>query len=132
MQREPARAGGTCLKVAFAKAGGWGGTVWQNPANDWGKLPGGFDLSGATRLTFWARGHDGGEQVKLGVGMIDTTSRFYDTTKKELAVTLGTEWKQYIIELGDRDLARIKSGFYWTLGGRDKPVVFYLDAVQYE
>jgi hypothetical protein len=129
---QPRASGGTCLKVSFAKAGGWGGTVWQNPANDWGKLPGGFDLSGSTRLTFWARGHDGGEQVKLGVGMIDTTTRFYDTTKKDLAVTLTTVWTQYTIELGDRDLARIKSGFWWTVGGKDKPVVFYLDDIRYE
>jgi hypothetical protein len=129
---QPRSAGGVCLKVVFDQPKGWAGAVWQHPANDWGKLPGGFDLTGATRLTFWARGKAGGEKVKFGVGIIDTTVRWYDTTKAELPVVLTSEWKQYTIDLADRDLARIKSGFYWVIGDHDQPTTFYLDEVRFE
>lgn len=46
------QTGDHCLKFGYADAGQWGGVVWQNPADDWGEQPGGFDLSNAKRLTF--------------------------------------------------------------------------------
>ena len=45
--------GETCLKVSFNQGNGWAAVAWQNPANDWGDKPGGFDSSGAEKLTFW-------------------------------------------------------------------------------
>lgn len=129
---QPRVAGGTSLRVAFSKPNGWGGVVWQHPANDWGARPGGFDLTGASKLTFWARGAEGGEKVVFGVGIIDTTTRWYDTTKTTLDVTLTKEWTSYTIPLTDRDLARIKSGFLWRVATTGKPVVFHLDEVRFE
>ena len=46
------RSGATCLEVAYKVPDNWAGVVWQSPPGDWGELPGGYDLSGATRLTF--------------------------------------------------------------------------------
>ena len=43
---------------------GWAGVYWQNPANNWGSKKGGFDLTGMTKLTFWARGANGGERIE--------------------------------------------------------------------
>ena len=43
---------------------GWAGVYWQNPAQNWGSKKGGFDLSGATMLRFWARGEKGGERIE--------------------------------------------------------------------
>ena len=40
-------AGKTCLKFVYNSKEGWGGIVWQDPDNDWGTLPGGYDLTGA-------------------------------------------------------------------------------------
>ena len=40
------QAGASCLKCEFASDKGWGGVVWQNPANDWGDKGGGYDLTG--------------------------------------------------------------------------------------
>jgi hypothetical protein len=48
----------------------WGGVVWQHPANDWGDANGGFNLTGAKKLTFWARGEKGGEKVSFEFGLL--------------------------------------------------------------
>jgi hypothetical protein len=126
-------AGKTCIKASYREPSGWGGVVWQSPANDWGDKPGGWNLTGAKRLTFWARGAKGGEVVSFELGLLDRNKPFYDTAKAKLEkVTLTTEWKQYSIDLADRDLSRIKTGFVWTLASSGSPVTFYLDDIQYE
>ncbi|PQO46554.1 glycoside hydrolase family 2 TIM barrel-domain containing protein [Blastopirellula marina] len=124
-------SGETCLEVAFQKQGGWGGVVWQSPANDWGDKPGGYDLSAADGVTFWARGERGGEKVKFGYGLIDRNKEFFDTAQAEIEVTLSQEWKEYRLPLTGRSGARIKSGFYWSLAGTDQPIKFYLDDIVY-
>ena len=57
-------SGTTCVKVTYANAASqgarWAGTYWQSPANNWGDKKGGFDLTGAKKLVFWARGEKGG------------------------------------------------------------------------
>ena len=124
--------GSTCIKVSFDKPDGWGGVVWQDPANDWGEKPGGHDLTGATALEFWARGDVGGETVSFGFGVIGADKPYGDTGKGELkGVVLGTEWKKYSISTAGRNLTRIKSGFEWVVHGQGKPVTFYLDDIQY-
>ncbi len=92
----------------------------------------GFDLTDATKLTFWSRGKDGGEKVKFGFGVIGKDQPFFDTAKKETEMTLTDEWKQYTIECGEDDLQRIKTGFFFSLAGQGAPVVFYLDRVTFE
>jgi len=121
--------GDTALKVEFDGSGGWAGVVWQDPADDWGDAKGGYDVTGAKALTFWARGQNGGEKIKFGLGLIDRDKPYYDTAKAEIEPTLTTEWKRYTIPLTNRDLSRIKSGFYWVA---DRPVTFYLDDIAYE
>ena len=125
-------SGATALQVIFAKGDGWGGVVWQSPANDWGALPGGFDLTGAKVLKFWARGATGGEKVKFGFGVIGADQAYPDTGKKELEVTLGTEWMEYTIDVAGLDLKRVKTGFMWVIGGQGAPVVFHLDDIRWE
>ncbi len=125
-------SGKTCLKVVFNKADGWGGVFWQDPANDWGDQPGGKDLTGAKKLTFWVRGKNGGEKVKFGFGGIDNKKPHFDTAKGEQEVTLTKDWQQVTIDLAGKDLSRIKSGFMWVLGGQGAPVEFYLDDIVYE
>lgn len=125
--------GKTCLKAEFRKDKGWGGVVWQSPAQDWGDRHGGYNLSGATTLSFWARGETGGEKVKFGFGLIGRDKKFYDTAKGELSkVVLTAGWKRYTIALKGKDLTRIKSGFYWVVAGAGKPVTFYLDDIRYD
>ena len=125
-------SGKTCLRVRYDQTGDWAGVVWQHPADDWGELPGGYDLSNAERLVFWVRGKEGGERVKFGFGLIGIDKKYHDSCKVETEITLTQEWQQITIELSEKELIRIKSGFVWSLAGQGKPVEFYLDDIQYE
>ena len=124
-------SGATCLKVSYKAGDGWAGVIWQDPPGDWGDLPGGYDLSGASKLTIWARGANGGEKVIFGFGILKG-KKYNDSAGGETPVTLTNDWKQFTIDLTGKDLSCIKSGFHWTVAGQGKPVVFYLDDVQYE
>ena len=129
---EQPHSGATCTRVDYTAVDNWGGVVWQNPHNDWGDQPGGFNLTGAQALTFWARGAAGGEKMAFGFGVIGADKPFSDSGKGEMKdVVLSTEWTSYCIPLTGKDLSRIKSGFFWSLGGQGKPVTFYLDDIQY-
>ena len=126
-------AGPTCMKLTYKAADNFGGIVWQSPANDWGDLPGGRDLTGAKKLTFWARGESGGETVEFKMGLLGPEKTFPDTAAAGLPpVKLTKEWKQYTIDLAGKDLSRIKTGFAWVLAGQGKPATFYLDDIRYE
>lgn len=129
---EQPRVGTTSTKAEYDRADGWGGVVWQNPANDWGDRPGGYDLTGAVKLAFWARGQSGGEKVKFGFGALSPEKKYHDSAKGEIEATLTKKWKQYSIDLKGKDLHRIKTGFLWLVAGQGKPIVFYLDGVQYQ
>ncbi|MEM1207633.1 MAG: carbohydrate binding domain-containing protein [Planctomycetota bacterium] len=130
-ERQPF-AGKHALRVSYDAPGEWAGVLWQNPPNDWGDVNGGFDLRGAKRLTFHARGEKGGEQVKFGFGLLGDDARYPDSDGQEIEVTLTPEWKQYSIDLTGKDMQRIKTGFAWVVAGQGEPIVFYLDEVVYE
>ncbi|NUQ71653.1 MAG: hypothetical protein HUU17_12645 [Chthonomonadales bacterium] len=126
-------AGRTALRCAYLAADGWGGVVWQNPSGDWGDRPGGYDLSGARRLVWHARGARGGEVVSFLFGLLGPDKPFADTVRLKLEnVTLPAEWKRYEIPLDGAALARIKTAFGWTVAGQGRPVEFYLDDIRIE
>ena len=126
-------SGKTCLRFRFKANKGWGGVAWQDPPYDWGDRAGGYDLTGAKKLTFFARGEQGGETVNFAFGIISQNKKFPDTGKGRLKqVVLGKEWQRYEIPITSQNLTRIKTGFAWTVAGRDQPVVFYLDNVAWE
>ncbi|BAM03135.1 glycoside hydrolase family 2 TIM barrel-domain containing protein [Phycisphaera mikurensis] len=132
VSREAPRTGETCLVASFTGASGWGGVVWQHPANDWGDLPGGHDLRPATTLSWWARGARGGERVKFGLGVLGADKPHPDTGSAETTVTLTDAWKRYELDLAGADLSRIKTGFLFAVEGRGRPVRFFLDDIAYE
>ena len=126
-------AGRTCLRCDFQGATGWGGVVWQNPPGDWGDRRGGYDLTGAQKLTFWARGENGGETISVEFGTLARPKRFFDTGKGKLEkVTLTADWQRHEIDVRGEDLTRIKTGFVWTLASPGHPVTFYLDDIRWE
>ena len=132
--RTQPHSGATCLRFAYHEAGDWAGVVWQDPANDWGKAPGGWNLTGAKKLVFWACGDNGGELVTcFKFGLLGTGNKFHDTANGSLdAVRLTSTWKQYSINVSGKDLSCIKTGFAWIVVGQGKPVVFYLDDISFE
>lgn len=124
-------AGATCMKVSFSATEGWGGVLWQSPANDWGDRAGGLDLSGATMLEFHARGENGGETVTIQVGGLEGKpfSDSFKTQKQEL--TLKKEWTRYRVALDGLDLSRVKTPFGWVAVPDGRPVTFYLDDIRF-
>jgi hypothetical protein len=125
-------SGKTCWKVVYSASKGWGGVMWQSPANDWGNAPGGWDLTGAKALTFWVRGQRGGELVTFSYGGL-VGKRFNDSSSGSLPnVHLTNAWRKYTIPVNGRNMSDIKSGFVWTVKAKSPPVTFYLDDIQYE
>ena len=131
--------GSTCVKIVYsAKAGQgnkWAGVYWQHPANNWGESEtGGYDLSGATKLTFWARGEQGGEMIEtFKAGGI--SGKHGDSAMGNLPmVRLTAEWKQYTIPLEGKNLSHIVGGFCWATSKQSNPngATFYLDDIQFE
>lgn len=125
------RSGKNCIKFAYSNAAAWVGVVFQHPANDWGELPAGLDLSGAKKLSFWARGEKGGEKVKIEFGILKG-KKYFDTDSGVLEVTLTDTWKQFSLDLAGKDLKRIKSGFVFVMAGNGAPQTVYVDDVVYE
>jgi hypothetical protein len=133
-----AHSGSTCIKFVYTAQGSngqrWGGVYWQNPANNWGEKDGGFDLTGATKLTFWAKGEKGGENIQeFKMGGI--TGRYSDSDVAGIGpVALTKDWKKYEIDLTDKDLSYISGGFVWATNADVNPdgCTFYLDDIIYE
>ncbi len=130
--------GANCMQFVYsakkAQSQGWAGVYWQNPANNWGTKKGGFDLTGMTKITFWARGEKGTEVIqKFVVGGIKGT--YPDSAVIEMGpVELTDTWKEYIINLAGKDLSYISGGFGWVTTSDLNPdgVTFYIDDIKYE
>lgn len=130
-------SGSSCIRIVYVPSHSglkWAGIYWQNPPNNWGFKEGSLDLTGARRLTFWARGERGGEIIeKFRVGGI--IGRYPDSDAAYITrITLTKEWKQYIIDLTGKDLTYICGGFCWVAKLEDNldGLIFYLDDIRYE
>lgn len=130
--------GKSCIKVTYSAKGtqgaNWAGIFWQQPPNNWGDKPGGYDLSNMKRLTFWARGGQGGEKIaEFKVGGI--TGEHGDSDSASIGpVVLTKDWKKYTIDLADKNLSHIVGGFCWSASRDDNPNGFnlYLDEIRFE
>jgi hypothetical protein len=135
---ENPNSGKNCLRFRYTgrtpQGAGWVGVYWQNPVNNWGDIEGGFDLVGAKRLSFSARGEKGGETV-LRFGMGGIGGQYPDSAKAEIGpIVLTSNWMQYTIDLADKDLSYVSGGFYWMMDKNTNPdgAVIYLDDIRYE
>jgi len=125
--------GSTCLKVQYTAVDDWGGVVWQSPADDWGKKEGGWNIKGAKKLVFWARGEKGDETVSFQFGVLKGKPYSDSGTGTLDKVALTKDWKEYSFDLAGVDLSHIKTGFAWAVAGNKKqPITFYLDDIKYE
>jgi hypothetical protein len=124
--------GTRCLKISFTGSSGWGGIVWQNPANNWGDTQGGINITGAKKLVFWAKAKHGGVVVTFGYGLIGKGKAYHDSSSASKKVTLGKHWKKYSISLKGKNMSRIITGFYWSAAANGSPFTFYLDDVKYQ
>lgn len=154
---EKCRAGGTCMKHTFVTVDPdyWGGWYLQNgvllagdtkPRCNWGESPdAGFDLTGATAVTFWARGERGGERIEVfagGIGRDAATGTplqpypdsFARVPAIGQAITLTKKWTRHTIDLSGRDLHYVVGGLGWVATAQNNPAgaVFYLDEIRYD
>jgi len=136
---ETFRSGLTCIKITYSnkasKNARWAGVYWQEPANNWGTIENaGFDLNGAKKLTFWARGENGGERIEeFKMGGI--AGAFGDSDTAGIGpIVLTQEWQQYTINLSGKNLKKIVGGFAWSANLDNNPqgCTFYLDDIKYE
>ena len=133
-----AMLGRSCVRVTYdaAKAGkeGWSGLYFQHPEDNWGELALGYDLSGARKLTFWARGETGKEKVDVfRVGGI--AGQHPDSATTSVGpVKLGKDWKQYSVYVKGLKLNHIVGGFALTFTAEDNQAgaTVYLDEIVYE
>ncbi|MCP4424486.1 MAG: hypothetical protein GY803_08350 [Chloroflexi bacterium] len=126
------------IRIAYAATGsqGWAGIYWWDPPNsNFGTVDGGFDLSCASRLTFWARGESGGEVAEFKAGGL--RGNFQDSLQPALstgALVLTGEWHQYSLDLTGKDLSHIIGGFVWVTNqpGNPSGATIYLDDIRFE
>jgi len=124
--------GNASIKMRYEGQLGWVGVAWQHPANNWGDQDGGFDLTGATELELWARGEYGGENIKIGVGLLEKDRAYPDSGITSVdGIVLTRDWQRYSIPLKRLDLSSLKTGFVVTLTGRKTPVTIYLDSIRF-
>ena len=147
-------SGSTCIRTELKNttSRGFGGfrfmvgTLTGNqtvPVPQFGDTPNaGYNLTGATKVVFWARGAAGGERVTFlvgGIGWDPSTGQrlapYSDSIfARFLTVSLNTQWTRYEMPLVG-DLSYIVGGFGWQANiYPDNPngVVFFLDDIQYE
>lgn len=137
--KENPLSGDSSIRIEYTNKSGtrWAGIYWQNPANNWGTVPNaGFDLRGATKLTFWARGERGGEVInEFKVGGI-SSGDYIDSDSASIGpIQLTKEWKKYEIDLRGKDLSYIIGGFCWATNidvNDPNGIIFYLDEIKYE
>ncbi|MBN1823957.1 MAG: hypothetical protein JW803_06545 [Endomicrobiales bacterium] len=136
--KETVHSGKTSIKLVYTakmtQNAGWVGVYWQHPASNWGDKKDGFNLTGASRLTFWAKGEEGGETVtEFKVGGI--TGEFPDSDSAAIGpVELTKKWQKYSIELEGKDLTNVIGGFCWSASKDDNPngMTIYIDDIQFE
>ena len=148
-------SGSSCIRCEqITHEGDWGGWLFLNgylpegsnvPELNDGTVDGqGLDLSGAERLTFFARGEKGGEQVEFFTCGFGYNSEwnvqvvpFPDSSMKRSTgvVTLTREWTQFSIDLSSADMSSIVCGFGYVLKGNvpgNREKVCYLDEIRFE
>ena len=132
--------GKSCIKVVYdtacsAKSRRWAGVYWLNPADNWGERKGGYDLNGARKLVFWAKGEKGGEEIadfKIGRGA--PSREFPDTDSASIGpVILSKDWREYSIDLRGKGFSSIIGGFAWVARGGGNPgsCAFFLDNIRF-
>jgi exo-beta-1,3-glucanase (GH17 family) len=136
-------SGQTSIRIAYTEEViGWAGIYWVHPAENWGDRPGGVNLTGADRLSFWARSDTPNAQIRFLIGGIGypggtacsnpSQEPYPDSVcpKIEQVETLSSTWTRYTIDLPQsRDLSEVVGGFGWVT---QDEAIFYLDDIIYE
>jgi len=126
------------IQITYTPRGAeqWAGIYWWDPPGAiWGNIDGGFNLSCATKLTFWGRGEHGEEKAEFKVGGLEGT--YKDSLQPAPStgpIVLTDTWVQYTLDLSGRDLSHIIGGFVWVTNKPSNPggATIYLDDIRFE
>ena len=138
-------SGTTCIEIIYSAERSlgydWASIYWQYPKGNWGDKGEGYDLSGASKLSFWARGEQGGEKAEFKVGGINRSSyhkpnRPYQDSFGPITrtVALTQEWREYTIDLNGEDLTNVIGGFCWATNFESnlRGCTIYLDDIKFD
>ncbi len=127
------KSGDTAIKIEFKGKNEWYGLGFVDPANDWGDILGGFDISGAKTFSFWAKASYNNLKAEIGFGMIKEDDKpFYDSSIKLVELSLTDEWKKYTIKTKRLDLTSIRSGFVIFTSGQGMSHNIFIDDIVFE
>jgi hypothetical protein len=109
---------------------GWAGIYWQH--GTWGDQPG-KSLVGAGKITFLAKGENGGEIVEFKAGGIRGRP-YEDTFEVSIGkIKLSSTWREYTIDLSNQDLSNVIGAFAWIVAasdnGNNKVTIYIADLV---
>lgn len=96
----------------------------------------GYNVSGYSKLTFWARGEEGGEVCSFSVGGISggTYKDTINPAKSTGSVRLSREWQKYTINLERENMSHIIGGFCYVVVKDQNPrgSTVYIDDIYFE
>ena len=123
---------------------GWAGVYWVDPAENWGDRPGGYNLTGLKKVTFWARSDTPNLQVEIIIGGVGYGTDANGNTqcgqkikpypdsvcpKVSYFITPSSAWQQYTLSIpASANLANVVGGFGFVLR---HPATFFLDDILY-
>ena len=141
----------TAIEAVLNKSHAWGGYFFtvgiftdinEPPKPNFGDYDVCFDLTGAKRLTFYAKGSQGDEVIEFytaGLGYGEGYTKKYPDSSQKISlgfVKLKNNWQKYTINLAGSDLSRIGCGFGWVTTFERNPdkdeIRFYMDEIRFE
>lgn len=131
--KETVKSGETAIKISYNATGDWFGFGFVDPANDWGDILGGYNLSDTKTMSFWAKTNNDQLKVTAGFGLIEEGKKpFPDTALKRMEIVLTKEWKKYSINTKSLDLSCIRSGFILYSNGQGIAQEIYIDEIVFD
>jgi hypothetical protein len=130
--KEEVHSGNSAIQIAYKSDKDWYGLGFVDPANDWGEILGGYDISGAKTFSFWAKASISNVKATIGFGLIDKDKPYPDSAKKSVDIELTTEWKKYTIKTKNLDLSCMRSGLVLFSSAQIFSHEIYLDNVIFE
>ena len=131
-EKREVHSGETAIKITYSEESDWYGIAFVDPANDWGEILGGYDISGAKTFSFWAKSKFSGVVVRLGFGLIESDKTYPDTAIKLEEIKLNSEWTKYTFKIKREDLSCIRSGLVMFASSYGYPQTIYIDDVVFE
>jgi hypothetical protein len=129
--------GKTCIRIDYSakrsQGAGWAGIYWQDPALNWGNMKGGYDLTGANTISFWARAEKDGDVAEFKVGGIK--GEYRDSSSASTGqISLTTNWRRYGIDLSSYDMNTVIGGFCVVFDKQQdmSGCVIYIDDIEFD